>query len=230
MRCLYLVPMFLLASPALAADAPERTAKEAYQPFNDLVGSWKGTGTPVGSREVQQQGFWIETIHCEWQFVKGQQHLAFAFEKGKHFQKGELRYDPKTDAFQVKLTTPTKETHVYQGALKDKSLTLTRTGPKDEERLVFTFLHSNRFLYRYESRPVGKVTYTKHYQVGATKEGEPFAVGSAQPECIVSGGAGTSSVLYQGKTYYVCCSGCRAEFLANPEQYINEAAAKAKKK
>jgi YHS domain-containing protein len=31
-----------------------------------------------------------------------------------------------------------------------------------------------------------------------------------------------------GKTYYVCCSGCRDEFNANPQKYI-DAAEKAKK-
>jgi hypothetical protein len=34
----------------------------------------------------------------------------------------------------------------------------------------------------------------------------------------------------KGKTYYVCCSGCRSEFNANPEKYIKEyEEAKAKK-
>ena len=37
-------------------------------------------------------------------------------------------------------------------------------------------------------------------------------------------------VTYKGKDYYVCCSGCRDEFKANPEKYIKEAEAKAKEK
>ena len=50
------------------------------------------------------------------------------------------------------------------------------------------------------------------YQVGATKEGVPFAGGDGKPECVVSGGLGTMPVMYKGKTYYVCCSGCRDAF------------------
>jgi YHS domain-containing protein len=29
-------------------------------------------------------------------------------------------------------------------------------------------------------------------------------------------------VLYKGKTYYVCCSGCRDAFKDDPEKYIKE--------
>ena len=47
---------------------------------------------------------------------------------------------------------------------------------------------------------------------------------------MVSGGLGTIRVSYQGKTYYVCCSGCKAEFDANPEKYAKEYEAKKAKK
>ena len=93
-----------------------------------------------------------------------------------------------------------------------------------------SLLHSNRFLYRAEVTPAGKTMPVKLYQVGATKEGEAFAGGSSGPECIVSGGLGTMKVSYKGKTYYVCCSGCRDEFNANAARYVKEYEAKLKSK
>ena len=79
-------------------------------------------------------------------------------------------------------------------------------------------------------QPEGKTTFAKKYQVGATKEGESFAAtGSSEKECPVSGGLGTIPVSYNGKTYYVCCSGCRDEFKANPEKYVKEFEEKRKK-
>ena len=45
----------------------------------------------------------------------------------------------------------------------------------------------------------------------------------------MSGGLGTIKVMYKGKVYWVCCTGCRDEFKADPEKYLKEAAAKAKK-
>jgi hypothetical protein len=98
------------------------------------------------------------------------------------------------------------------------------------DRAEYSLLHHNRHLYRFETRPAGTtVAFTKKYQVGATKEGVAFADVPKGPECIVSGGLGTMKVLYKGKEYYVCCSGCRDEFRENPEKYIKEAEAKAKK-
>jgi hypothetical protein len=70
--------------------------------------------------------------------------------------------------------------------------------------------------------------FARRYQVGATKEGVPFAGGDGKPECIVSGGLGTTAVMFQGKTYYVCCSGCRTEFNENPEKYVREYESKKK--
>ena len=37
-------------------------------------------------------------------------------------------------------------------------------------------------------------------------------------------------VEHMGKTYYVCCGGCRDEFRENPEKYIKEFEAKQKAK
>jgi hypothetical protein len=91
-------------------------------------------------------------------------------------------------------------------------------------------LHDNRFLYRYEVRQAGKTFFSKQYTVGATREGVAFAGGDNKPECVVSGGLGTLAVVYMGKTYYVCCSGCRDEFRENPEKYIKEQEAKKKTK
>lgn len=219
-----------------SAPTPLPSAKDALQPLTVLVGSWKGSGVPEGTREQKFAGQWEEKVTWEWKFKGQEMWLAVSFEKGKHFTKGELRFTPVKDEakFTLVLTGIDKATATFVGALsdKDKVLTLTRTdGPAaEEQRLVFSLLHHNRHLYRLETRPAGtEVAFTKKFQVGATKEGVAFADVPKGPECIVSGGLGTMKVLYKGKEYYVCCSGCRDEFKENPEKYIKEAEAKAKK-
>ena len=234
--------MYVVATALIfiATDTPAKpvTAKDALQPFNVLVGSWKGSGAPEGTKEERAAGAWSETIEWVWKFKDNDAWLAVTFEKGKHFTKGELRYTPEKDKkdaeprFTLTLTTPDKSTVTYVGTLKEKVLTLDRAdGPAGEQhRLVFSLLHHNRYLYRFETRPAGAtVAFNKKFQVGATKEGVPFADVPKGPECIVSGGLGTIKVSYQGKDYWVCCSGCRDEFKSDPEKYIKEAAAKAKK-
>src|SRR5439155_27072915 len=63
-------------------------------------------------------------------------------------------------------------------------------------------------------------------QVASTKIGESLGATEKKQECVVSGGVGTMAVSYKGETFYVCCSGCRDEFNANPEKYIKEFKAK----
>jgi YHS domain-containing protein len=215
-----------VSSPCLAA---KKSPKEALQAFNDLIGSWKAIGTPEGSRQEKQRGFWTESMAWEWQFKKEDAWLKVAFEKGKHFAGGELHYLPEKDICQLKVQTTDKEAWTFEGPFKDKILTLERRDEQKNEaqRLVITLLHANRFLYRFETKPEGRPLFTKRYEVGATKEGTAFAGPSdTAPECIVSGGKGRITLEYKGKTYYFCCSGCRDAFKDDPEKYIKEYEAK----
>ena len=218
-----------LATPLLLADPPAPPSpKQALRPFNDLIGSWRGTGTPSGARDEQRDKFWTETIAWEWQFKGQDAWLKVVFDKSKHFADGELRPAPEKDQFVLTLRTPDKKTLAFAGKLQGRVLTLEREEQGEKHRLIFTLLHPNRHLYRYEVAPAGKMLFARKYQVGATKEGVPFAGGDGKPECIVSGGLGTTAVMFQGKTYYVCCSGCRTEFNENPEKYVREYEAKKK--
>jgi YHS domain len=231
---LRLLPLLILVPAALAADAvPARAPKDALKGFHNLIGTWKGTGTPTGgTREERDRGFWVETIRWQWQFKGKDAWLSADIEKGKHFTRFELRYQPKSDDFSLVATTTDKQTLTYTGTLVNKRLTVDRIDPKTKQtgRLVFSLLHANRHLYTSETRADGLTAFAKAYQVGATKQGVPFAAGDTKPECVVSGGLGTMTVTYMGKTYYVCCSGCREAFKEEPAKYVKEFEARKKEK
>ncbi len=230
-RLFFCVLVFAGILSLLSADAPApKTPKEGLRPFNDLVGSWRCTGTPAGSREEQLNNFWTETLAVEWQFKDADAWLKLDFKNGKYFKNGILRYRPSTNDYELSLQTLQKDTLSFAGPLNNRVLALERPKGDVTERFIVTLLHANRFLYRLETRPMNKTLVTKLWSVGATKEGEQFAVGAGGPECIVSGGKGTIAVSYQGRTYYVCCSGCRSEFLEHPQKYIDEYEAKKKTK
>jgi hypothetical protein len=215
----------LIGSDALAAPAPTKPAKEALQELNDLIGTWRGTGDPSqGTREEKQKNFWTESISWEWQFKGGEVWLKMAIDKGKYYTGGELRYVPEKDLYRLTMKTAAKETLTFEGPFKNRRLILERTddAKKENQRLVFSLLHFNRHLYRYEIKSPQQTAYTPVYQVGATKEGVAFAGKDDKPECVVSGGLGTMPVTYKGKTYYVCCTGCRDAFQDEPEKYIKE--------
>src|SRR5262245_8840516 len=99
--------VLVLAPVAFSAEPVKPDPRAALQPFNDLVGSWRGTGEPEGTREEKQRGFWVESQSWEWQFKGGDAWLRLAVEKGKHFAGAELR--PVGDnRYRLTATTPDK--------------------------------------------------------------------------------------------------------------------------
>src|SRR5262249_49255258 len=142
-----------------------------------------------------------------------------------------IRYLPKTKKFQLTGTPADgKSKLIFDGTLKDEKLTFERTDPKTKEVqqiLMNTAAEGVRFVYQVK-RKTGTL-WKLEYMVAATKVGESLGKKEKGPECIVSGGRGTMTVSHKGETYYVCCSGCRDEFNANPTKYIEEWKKKNKK-
>src|SRR5262245_31236988 len=115
--------VFTAVGPISSDEKPaKQTPRQALRAFNDLIGTWRATGTPEGTREEKQRGFWVETMAWEWQFKGDDAWLACTIDKGKHFTGGTLRYLPATDSYQLTLTKPDKEALMFEGQLKDSRL------------------------------------------------------------------------------------------------------------
>ena len=77
-------------------------------------------------------------------------------------------------------------------------------------------------LVRYEKR-IAEGVYARLAEVGSTRKGSSFAKNAASgPQCVVTGGLGTIAVAHDGKTYYVCCGGCRDLFMEDPQGVLAE--------
>jgi YHS domain-containing protein len=99
---------------------------------------------------------------------------------------------------------------------------------KDElDKLEFKILNEgDRIVYNVQKRIGTGKAYKQVAQIGLNRQGTSIAAKEGNgPKCIVTGGAAAMTVSYEGQSYYVCCSGCREAFLANPAKYV----AKAKK-
>ena len=70
-----------------------------------LIGEWKGTGQPEGSLRDRQTGFWTEEDAWSWHFKGDDAWMRVAFDHGKYFKSGELRFIPDKDEYRLTLKT-----------------------------------------------------------------------------------------------------------------------------
>jgi hypothetical protein len=210
--------------------SPEDQAKtkKALQDLSEFIGQWNGT---CEAKVSGKNTIWKEKIGWSWKFNKeGDSWIAFEVEDAKYYNKGEIRYLLADKKYQFKAKTKDgKDEEVFVGVINKQRLVLERKDEKtnDVHKITMnTAAEGVRFIFAYEVQTGGKGLASMVYKVAANKEGESLAGGGKKNECIVTGGLGTMTVNFNGKTYYVCCTGCRDEFNENPQKYIDAAAKK----
>jgi ribosomal protein L24E len=205
-----------LAVPADKADA----SKDALKALNEFVGQWKGNGeSKSGKTEL-----WKESAEWSWDLKGAEPALKVKFDGAKQYSEGRLTYLVDKKKYQFVAKDADKKDQTFTGEIKAKRLVLTRDDADSKDKYTIEMSTNNdgaRFVYNVARQKGGKGIATKLAQVDLTKEGASLA-GGKKAECIVTGGLGTMAVSYGGKTYYVCCSGCRDEFNANPKKYVDE--------
>ena len=231
----WLGALLVAVGPGPAADTatPGREIPAPFAPFEYLIGSWKGNGVPTANRV---RG-WSETHAWAWKFEKGAPvGMTVTMQGDKTLARAQLAFDPATKRYQLSGSDPAGKPLAFSGALDKggKALTFDRVGAASDgskQRLTL-FPNSNfvRYTLWFAEQEPGAPQFKRVIEVGLTKEGEAFAAGSAAadlPKCIVTGGAATMTVSYQGKSFALCCTGCRDEFNDNPEKYVKKASLRA---
>ncbi len=207
-----------------------RAGQRGLEPFNDWVGSWRGVGQP---KRGSNKGAWTEKADWEWKIDKESASMQIEIKDGKQFQAGNLSYQPDQKKFRFVATLPGDGSRTYVGERGEEGkviLTSSDEQTKDQYRLTFQMRHADRMLLLIETKPAGQPSFARVAEVGYTREGGSFAAAAdGGPKCIVTGGRGTTPVQYKGKTYYVCCSGCKQAFDDDPEGIIADAAERTKK-
>ena len=216
--------------PAAEAPATREALQEALADFNPLIGGWRGIGQPVRN---SNKGSWSETAEWVWELKKDHAAIRYAVKEGKLLRSGLLTWDPPGEEFELVATLPDDSERKYRGKLAGNKLTLqTAVDPaRATHQIVITQLNEKRTLVLYQTKAKGQPQFNRVAEVGYTREGTKLAEeGVGGPECIVTGGRGTLSIAYKGKTYWVCCTGCRDAFNDDPEGIIAQAAERAAKK
>lgn len=213
------------------------------QPLQILLGQWRGT------TRREYENFKAVDIH-EWVWDlrsnPAQPALTIQSDKSPYIRKGRLTWDTEQNKFALTVTDPAGATRQFAGDFTepvheivgsdDKLHRVFRLEFNQNEngenselwQLAFAQQENNRYLLEVGRRR-GKAEFARFDTVSTQREGTSFAVsdtGYAEKTCIISEGLGTMEVTYKGRSYWVCCTGCKAAFEEDPETWIARAAKK----
>jgi hypothetical protein len=210
-----------IASSTLSAAelTPLEQDKQVLAPLQAYVGEWRGIGLP---KRGSNQGAWSETAQWSWKFAEERASLVAMLEPGKFFERLEVRPDAKStalvvDAFVAK--SPATPAVRYHGELKDGELVaVAEDSPEGlPARITIRLVADGDRMFVLYERRLSADSFARLAEVGSTRKGSSFAKRAASgPECVVTGGLGTIEVEYEGKSYFVCCSGCKDLFEEDP--------------
>ena len=215
-----IIATFFTTASAFMPPDEDRLVPTALEPFEQLIGEWRSHGF----LEAEKIKGWDEPTTWGWKFKKGKiVALVATFKGGKYFSAATL--EPlEEEKYRFTATTSNDKQITYEGTLKGKKLTLTRqqSDSSAPEQVTIELLHDVRYQTLIEAKKsTGLVR--KIATIGATRADVRFGAASKEeqgPKCLITGAPATSQVSYNGQTYYMCCSGCRAEFDRDPEKWI----------
>ena len=223
-RLLSLAALLAALAVGVTGAAPKdaEKAKAALQELSEFIGVWKtnGDGTVDGKKAL-----WKEEWEFGWKFGKeGDTYILVKFKDSKFFTKAEVRYDVEKKGYAVLATDKADKTAEYAGKLLKGKFVFDRKDEKtgDVHKItVNTAADGIRLIAQYDVQPGGKGLSNTVYKASGNKDGESIGGGGKKNLCIVTGGLGTIGVSYMGGSYFVCCSGCKEEFDANPKKYVD---------
>lgn len=216
--------LLIAAEPTQAPSSAEE-AKAKLAEFQFLIGGWKGVGQP---QRGSTKNNWNEQTEWVWDFSEKMPAIVGQFKEARFFQTmriaaaggGKLTLTASTSAGKVHFTGQRDD---------DGKITLVAAdaqGDLPQKITVRTVANGDRLLVLYERPSSTSGNWQRLGEVGSTRIGSDFGKGNSQPECVVTGGLGTIPVMHEGKTYYVCCSGCRDLFNERPAEVLQEYRAK----
>jgi hypothetical protein len=222
---LVLCPAILLIQTARSGDEPSaeasRAQRQKLERFQQYVGEWRGVGQP---KRGSSKDAWSEECQWIWSFHGKNATLTFDSPKGKYVRSATLQPGGSGE-YELKVKSAEGSDLQFTGEVSEAGeLILVAANAPDAgpSRITMRVVAGgDRLLMLYERR-VGDDRFTRLGEVGFTRKGSGFGQGTNYVECVVTGGVGTIPVTYEGKTYYVCCTGCRDHFNDNPAEVLAE--------
>ncbi len=218
------------------------------QPLQILLGQWRGT-----TRREFENFKAVDSHEWVWDLRNdpGKPALTIESDKSPYLKTGRLSWDVERQLFTLTATDTSGTTRSYSGDFSEPvheivgsddklhrvfRLEFTQdadasAGNAEQWQLALAQQENNRYLLEIAKRR-GSAAFARYDTVSTQREGTSFALSDtdyAEKTCIISEGLGTTEVVYKGRSYWVCCSGCKAAFDEDLETWIARAAARDKK-
>jgi len=215
-----------------------RQLLSAMMPLQVLLGAWHGTTQrEIGQFKATDKPSWV----WDFQTDRNQPALVMTSTESPYIRSARLTYLTQQDLFQLQAVDVDGQTRILEGTFSEPvqefqgddqkmhvkyKLQLTQVSPtesRDQWQIVLNQQENNRYLQEM-ARKRGS-NYLRFDTVATQREGTSFAksdAGYGEKECIISGGLGTIQLSYKGKSYWVCCTGCKAAFEEDPASWIAE--------
>ncbi|MBI1346209.1 hypothetical protein GC163_07950 [bacterium] len=229
-RKFVLLLVVILAAPWLiAADPANKESADlvaTLKPWQKLIGSWRGIGQP---KRGSNKGTWQETAEVAWKLNGPDRGIVLTVADGKLWSAARLALTDQPQEVLLELQLEGDQRRQYRGPLAADRLILE--SPADDQgevhRLTLSWLGNDRAIWLFEKRLAQQSFYQRVAEVAYQRQGTKLAAKDGSgPECVVTGGLGTIAVMHAGKTYYVCCTGCRDAFNDDPDAILAEYAAR----
>jgi hypothetical protein len=232
------------AAAAVSTVQNRRKVVAAMNALQVMLGSWKGTtNKEFGEFKALENPSWV------WDFRSqpGQPALMLKSEKSQYVTEARLTYLTDRDIYQMTAKDKEGQTHTLEGQFaapveefegddrrvhRKYKLLLTEVGDaKDALQLILNQQDNNRYLLEVERKRGNR--FMRVDTIGSQRDGSSFASNDSDYKdrtCVISAGLGTTQVSFNGKSYWVCCSGCKAAFDEDPARWVAEFEAKQKEK
>lgn len=207
----------------------------ALKPLQIVMGKWEGVLKNGGVGETHD---WVWDLQTDKKYPA----LAVSAPEGNFFTRARITYDPASSKYRMETVDKEKIVRQFEGGWEAepaevpaddgksfyRTFKLKLTEIRNEElsgrwEYVLSQQNNNRYqLYASLARG-SSPRFALRDVLGSQRSGTSFAQSDddyGERTCIISQGLGTISVSYQGKSYYVCCTGCKAAFEDDPEMWI----------
>jgi len=206
------------------AQSEQAQSENSLASLQPLVGKWRGGGQRVRG---SSRGAWLENSEWAWDYEGEQKAIVFHSDNAKYYRHGRITAADEPGEYRLEaVRSDESATDVFLGSHSDDGRIIFAAKDPDRRwpaQIAFRLLAENKRLIALYQRQAGNgKLLLRMGEVGLTREGSGFGRGTSKPECVVTGGEPSIAVMYQGKTYYVCCTGCRDYFNENPEKVLAE--------